>query len=42
MLALSPTLGKAMDVASCSGPIAATYEHKLQYLKEGVASADRL
>lgn len=42
MLAPSTTLGKAMDVVSCFGPMAATYEQVLKYLEERTASADRL
>ena len=41
-LAPSTALGKAMDVASHFGPMDAAYEQMLQFLEEGLASADHL
>ena len=41
-LAPSTALGRAMYVASCFGPIDATYEQMLYFLEERWASADRL
>ena len=41
-LAASTALGRAMDVASHFGPIDAAYQQMLQFLEEGLASADRL
>ena len=38
----STALGKAMDVANRFGPMDAAYEQMLQFLEEGLASADRL
>ena len=41
-LAPSIALGKAIDVANHFGPMDAAYEQMLQFLEEGLASADRL
>ena len=41
-LAPSTALVKAMDIASCFGPIDAAYEQMLEFLEKGLASADRL
>ena len=41
-LARSTALGRAMDVANHFGPMDAAYEQMLQFLEEGLASADRL
>ena len=38
----STALGKAMDVANRFGPMHAAYEQMLQFLEEGLASADHL
>ena len=42
MVAPNTVLGKALDVANCFGPMAAAYEQMLQYLEEGLMSANRL